>query len=423
MSIRRLLPLLSVLALLGGCDETMPPNGDSGPAEDGSAPLTAPTYYGDIRPILAANCQMCHTSEGVGPFPLMTYQEAFEVGDRMAEVTRDRIMPPFLADASGDCQTFSNDRTLSDEEIAVIGRWVQTGMIEGDPSTPAPERPEVLRLPRTDLTLEMSQPYDVDTTEDDDYRCFVVESTTTDPIFVTGYEVMPGNTQRVHHVIVYNPTSDAEAQRARDLDAAEGGTGTGYACFGGPRVEAPPLVLWAPGTNATAFPRGTGIELEAGRAQILQIHYNNLVDDAPADDQTRINLMTSATANQAYLVPFVNGGIVLPPGQERVTQSNTELLSMLPVPARAWGMFPHMHTLGRELRVDLSGTTDACLIDIPRWDFNWQLAYWYDEPVRVTPSDSVTISCTFNTMDRTETVRWGDGTQDEMCLSFVYLTL
>lgn len=60
---------------------------------------------------------------------------------------------------------------------------------------------------------------------------------------------------------------------------------------------------------------------------------------------------------------------------------------------------------------------------IPRWDFDWQLAYRYDTPVKVGPDDSATITCTFNTMERTESVRWGDGTQDGMCLSFMYITL
>jgi len=367
---------------------------------------------------------MCHTPEGIAPFSLETYEQAFEVGERMMEVTHDRIMPPFLADASGDCQTFANDRTLTDDEIAMIARWVETGMQEGDPMTPMPEAPPLLRLPRTDLTLQMPDTYNVDTSENDDYRCFVVEMDTTENTFVTGYEVMPGNTQRVHHVIVYNPVDEAAAQEARDLDTAEGGTGTGYTCFGGPRVSAPPMVLWAPGAGATTFPRGTGVQLEAGRAQVVQVHYNNLVlDGVPETDRTSIELMTSSTASQAYLVPFTHGGIELPPRMESVTQSTTQSLSMLPVPLRAWGMFPHMHTLGRQLRVELEGATNECLIDVPRWDFNWQLAYWFDNPVRVSPSDSISISCTYNTMERDETVRWGDGTQDEMCLSFVYLTL
>ena len=424
---RRIAALCILVLAAFGCDSAEPEGGDGGADAglvDSSTPSDAPTYYGDVRPIVVDNCQMCHVEGGIAPFALETYQQAFEVGERMAQVTHDRIMPPYLADTSGDCRTFANDRTLTQAEIDTIGQWYEGGRLEGDPTTPMPDAPPVLHLPRTDTALEMPEVYTVNSSLDDDYRCFVVESTTTETTFVTGYEVIPGNTERVHHVIVYNPVSEAQAQAARDLDAAEGGTGSGFTCFGGPRVDAPPLAIWAPGTGATLYPRGTGIELVAGRAQVVQVHYNNLVaGDVSTEDRTQIKLMTADTANQAYLFPIINGGISLPPRMESVTQSYTQSLSMLPVQLRAWGMFPHMHTLGRQLRVVLNGTTDQCMINVPRWDFNWQLAYWYDSPVPISPTDSVTISCTYNTMSRDETVTWGDGTQDEMCLSFVYVTL
>jgi len=430
--------LLAIACDNGGSDDPLrpdagPPEGiDSGtvvpPGVDaGDVPPPPPggtTYYEHVRPILVENCVMCHTTGGIAPFSLESYDIVFEVGERMAEVTHDRIMPPFLADTSGECNEFNNDRTLSDGEIAVIQRWVDDGKLEGDPSTPMPEAAVLPSLPSVDLTLQMPSTYDIQTTLDDDYRCFVVETGTTTDQFVTGYEVHPGNPERVHHVIVYNPQDDGAASEARDLDAADGTVGDGYPCFGGPRVTAAPMVLWAPGAGATNFPRGTGVQLAAGRAQVVQVHYNNLVDeDAPEDDLTTVDLSLRSSANQAYIVPIAHGGIVLPPRMESVTQSTTQDLSVLPVNVRAWGAFPHMHTLGRQLRVERSGSADTCMIDIPRWDFNWQLAYWYEEPITIQPGDDMTITCTYNTMERDETVRWGDGTQDEMCLNFFYVTL
>ncbi|MBX3270725.1 MAG: hypothetical protein KF729_10710 [Sandaracinaceae bacterium] len=431
----RLLASILVLAL-AGCDGGMedplrpdsgvPPgtDGGGGGGSDGGGPPTGDTtYYGHVRPILVENCTMCHQPTGIAPFALQTYEEASEVGERMAEITAARIMPPFLADNSGECQTFSNHRGLTDAEIATIGRWVEQGMLEGDPSTPAPTPSELPSLGTADLTLEMPDTYAIMQGMDDDYRCFVIETGTTADTYVTGYEVHPGNTQRVHHVIVYNPTSDAAAREARNLDATEGAVGDGYQCFGGPRVDAAPMVLWAPGAGATLFPRGTGVQLAAGRAQVVQIHYNNLVRGAPTDDRTRVDLRTASSASPAYIVPLAHTGIVLPPRMASVTQTTSQSLSVLPVPVRAHGMFPHMHTLGRQLRVERTGSSDECLIDVPRWDFNWQLAYWFTRPITIQPSDTVSITCTYNTMSRDDTVRWGDGTQDEMCLNFFYLTL
>jgi len=423
--------LLIALLVLTGCnnDTVGPPTPDAGETPGTDAGPSGPppggaTYYEHVRPILVENCVACHTPMGVAPFALETYEQAFEVGERMAEVTEARIMPPFLADNSGECQQFSNYRGLTDQEIATIGQWVTDGLQEGDSTITAPTPPTLPTLGGGDLTIEMPATYDIRTTVDDDYRCFAVDPGVTADTYVVGYEVHPGNPQRVHHVIVYNPSNDEAAQDAVDLDAAEGTPEDGYTCYGGPGVRAAPIVLWAPGAGAMLFPRGTGVQLPAGRRLVVQVHYNNLVgDDAPEDDRTTVDLRTRSSASPAFIVPFAHGGIVLPPRMEEVVQSTTLTLDAITVPVRVHGAFPHMHTLGRQLRVEIAGSADQCLVNVPRWDFNWQLAYWFTDPVRLEPGDVGTITCTYNTMSRDETVTWGDGSLDEMCLTYFYATL
>ena len=379
------------------------------------------TYYGDLRPILVENCTMCHTAGGIAPFTLEGYDDAALVADRLVEVTRDRIMPPFLADNSGSCNTWSNYRGLTDAEIATFADWVEGGLAVGNPDAPVPEAPTLPTLASVDLTLEMPSTYGIIEADDDDYRCFVVDTGLTASKYVTGYDVHPGNPQRVHHVIVYNPTSASQADSARALDAADGTVGDGYPCFGGPRVEAAPVVLWAPGTGATRFPRGTGVQVSAGVAQIIQVHYNNLVPDSPNTDRTSIDLTLADDAVPAYLAPLGDYSLNLAPRMEAVTESATQSLSWLPTNVYIHGVFPHMHTLGTSLTIELNDG-DQCVIDVPRWDFNWQLAYWLDRSIRIGPSDVARISCTYNTMERDTVTNWGDGTQDEMCIAFVYVT-
>lgn len=426
MPLRFSLALALVLAL-AGCDGSTdgPLRPDSGMMSlpDSGGDVSETTYHGDLRPILAANCMTCHEEGGVAPFALETYEQAVEVAERMEEVTRDRIMPPFLADNSGECNTWSNHRGLTDDEIAVFEQWVLDGKLEGDPTTPDPERAVLPELPSVDLTLEMPT-YAIDASEDDDYRCFVVETGLTEDQYVTGYDVHPGNVQRVHHVIVYNPIDADAVAAAEALDAEHGAVGDGYPCFGGPLVQAPPMVLWAPGAGATRFPRNTGVQVLAGIKQIIQVHYNNLVEDSPNEDRTIIELSTRESATPAYIYPLADGDLNLPPRMEEVVESNRTSFSFLPIPVRVWGAFPHMHTLGRSLSVEIhhSEGGDRCLIDVPRWDFNWQLAYWLDEPITISASDAATITCRYNTMERDTEVNWGDGTEDEMCLNFVYVT-
>ncbi len=421
---------MMVLALgsgtLFGCDSTAPSGGtDGGTTADGgsSGPVT---YYEHVRPILVESCNTCHVEGGVGPFPLDTYETAVEVAERMREVTADRIMPPFLADNSGACNTWSNYRGLTDEEIATIDAWVRGGTLEGDPTIPAPPPAELPQLGSVDGTLEMPAEFTTNPSIDDEYRCFVVDPGLATNMYLTGYDVMPGNAQRVHHVIVYNPVSDAEGAEAVARDQAEGDTTDGYTCYGGAGVDAAPVVLWAPGAGATRFPRGTGIELTAGRPLIMQVHYNNLVaNDVPATDRTTVQLSLAETANPAFLPLVGDFSLELPPRSEGIVESASMSFSRLPVPnVRVWGVFPHMHTLGRSLRMDINRPdTNQCLIDVPRWDFHWQMAYWLDDPINVTPEDAATITCTYDTLTRDTVTRFGDGTEDEMCLAFVYVTL
>jgi hypothetical protein len=377
------------------------------------------TYHGHLRPIIASNCQSCHVAGGVAPFPLTTYEEVTTWGSRLVDVTRDRIMPPYLADNSGDCQSFRDARWLSDGEIATFAAWYEGGMLEGDPATPPPEVVPPPRLTGAVTTLDIGVDYAPRAGLSDDYRCFLVESPGG---FVTGYDVHPGNAATVHHVIVYEPSDDGAGDEARANDAAE--AGPGYTCFGGAGVSAFPVVLWAPGGGATIFPRGTGVQISPSRPLVVQIHYNVL--GGMGTDRTRVDIQTVASATPAYIAPLVDSTFNIPPRTPSYSSSDEQSLSAIPrgVTLRAYGSFPHMHTMGTSLRVErVTAGGNECLLDVPRWDFNWQLAYWYETPIRVTRDDTVRITCEWNSMTRDTNTTWGEGTEDEMCLNFFYVSL
>jgi len=331
-------------------------------------------------------------------------------------------MPPYLADNSGDCQTYRDARWLTDAEIQTFADWYTQGMLEGDPATATPEIVPPPRLTGTVTTLDIGVDYAPDTSGTDDYRCFLVDSPDG---YVTGYDVHPGNPASVHHVIVYEPTDDGEGADARARDARE--PGPGYTCFGGAGVSAFPVVLWAPGGGATTFPRGTGVQIASSRPLVVQIHYNLL--GSTATDRTRVDIQTASRASPAYIVPMTDGGFNIPPRMMSYTSSNTESLGGFGLPAglsvRAHGSFPHMHTMGTSLQVDIlrGDGAEECAIQVPRWEFNWQLAYWYETPIRVSSADSVRITCEWNSMTRDTNTTWGEGTQDEMCLNFFYISL
>jgi hypothetical protein len=207
---RRCFALLVLLALVACSNPpTAAPDSGTEPGVDAEVPLGDVTYYEDVRPILAQRCGSCHVAGGIGGFAFDSYETAAAIATRISQVTRDRIMPPYLANDSGECQDFRDSRWLSDRELDTLAAWDEQGEPMGDPATP---EPEILPLPTLDglvTRVDTGVDYAPDTTGPDDYRCFVVEAPFDTEYFLTGYEVHPGNAATVHHVIAFAPFDQA----------------------------------------------------------------------------------------------------------------------------------------------------------------------------------------------------------------------
>ncbi len=253
----------------------------------------------------------------------------------------------------------------------------------------------------------------------DDYRCFLVDPQLTSDAFVTAYRVDPGDARVVHHVILYAPTTAPAEEAAAALDAQD--AALGYPCFGGPGVASRAVAGWAPGTPVTRFPAETGVRLLAGRKLVMQVHYNTRV--AAGADRTRVALELAADVPiEATIVPLADTSLEVPPGQAEATVTS-ELSLPLPVRVKVRGVFPHMHRLGRRLKLELNRAEKwQCAVNVPSWDFNWQRFYFYETPLAAVPGDTIRLSCTYDTRARAANVTWGEGTDDEMCLVGLYVT-
>jgi hypothetical protein len=384
----------------------------------------AVTWSEHVAPIVYRSCVGCHRDGGIAPFSLTGYERAHEHAATMAYVTSIRYMPPMPVDNSGSCNTYSNARWLSDAEIATIGAWSEAGAPEGDPSLTPSIPPPPAGLARTDVTLDPGESYTPNAELSDDYHCFVVDPGLTANTYLVAWDVVPGDPRIVHHAIVYSPDTDEEAALAESLDAAE--PGLGYTCFGSAGVDATPVVLWAPGGGVVNLPEGTGVQLSAGRKLVFQIHYNLAPGAFP--DRTTVSLQTAATVAQpAEFIPIADTSLEVPPGQELAISSRTFTLGQ-PIPTvTVYGVLPHMHTLGRTLRLDATipplGANSTCLVNVDRWNFNWQNAWWYETPIVGNGVTSFMLSCGYDTRERTMPVTWGEGTNDEMCLVYLYATM
>lgn len=392
--------------------------------------VSGPTYHSNIRPLLAQYCTSCHQDGGIAPFVLTDYANAKIWAEPSVAAVTHRTMPPYLADASGSCGDFKDAWWLSTEEIDLFRDWAASGAPKGDESISPPPQRELPSLSGTTKVITTGVDYLPTQDSPDDYRCFVVDSPGT--FAVTGFDVRPSNPRIAHHLIAYQVTSESAAQRAYQLD--EEAEGPGYPCFGtGPQVEAFTIAGWAPGAGATVYPEGTGVEITEGLPIIMEMHYNTL--GGPGEkDQTELVLQVeeSESVERLYEIIAIDYDFSGPPGLESWSTTDDFPISWSLYDYGLYeyrgdilihGVNGHMHERGLSMLMESIGRGDECLLDIPQWDFNWQLYYWFDEPIRVPASDTMRITCDFTTLGLSEPLVWGDGTQDEMCLGSAYITL
>ncbi|MEZ4382510.1 MAG: hypothetical protein R3A79_14330 [Nannocystaceae bacterium] len=401
------------------------------------------SYYRDVKPLLDHCCVKCHRAGDIAPFALESYEQASMWGPSLLPSLEDRTMPPWGAD--GACRDYRYDHTLSDAEIATITEWVDIGAPAGEPADePAPLPDDGPPAIDYDIELMAPEPF-APTVYPDEYRCFLIDWPADDERFVTGFNILPGERSIVHHVIAFViPPDEVDTYVALDEADPE----IGYSCYGGPGGEAVPraqwLGAWAPGFPGGPLPEGTGIEVAPGSKVAIQIHYHP-VQGAGAD-QSRVQIRTAtAVDHPAYVLPLANPLWMLNVVPMSIPAGNSDVRHTfeIDIPAAIDFLFPgssfgldgpvevstaglHMHTLGTRgsLHVRRGGdeAQQECLVDVPRWDFNWQGTYEFSERVTVETSDTIFLECHFDNSNGDKNVAWGDGTEDEMCLGILYVS-
>jgi len=272
----------------------------------------------------------------------------------------------------------------------------------------------------------MPEPYRPDFSKGDIYRCLVFPTNLIADRFLSALEVKPGVAAMVHHVLAYIDTTDA----AESLDRAD--PGPGYTCFGGPGFgDRVPVAAWAPGNQPPLLPDGVGIPVPKESRIVLQVHYSPR-SGVSAPDATSLGLhFPAAPVRKRWLwFPMVSDDFVLPAGKPdcRLTVS-----AVLTRPLHALAITPHMHLLGRTMRVDAVAAdgTRRCLVNVPGWDLRWQDTYRYRESIALPAGTRLELVATYDNSDANPNnpnvpprdVRWGETAVDEMCLLYVHGTL
>jgi hypothetical protein len=448
-------------AVEGGASmDATTPTVDASVTPDAQADVTRegpPTWWRDVKPLVDQHCNNCHAAGGIGPMELVQYEQARGLSRVIARQTRDRIMPPWMPREG--CRDLRDSRALTDAEIATFAAWDAAGAPEGDRSTfaPASPRTNVTRpLPARDgdIVVQPPESYLPNQRLTDDYRCFVMDPGLTESRDVVGIRVQPGNARIVHHVILFE-VREAALGALQRLDDAE--PGPGYTCYGDARV--PPnfrqsttgdlvdmdmqmVVGWAPGGVAGYLPTGTGIRLKPRSRLVMQVHYNLQAATRGMNDRSRVDLFLGerGATQQALWLPQANQDFMIPAGVGPTDPRATATSDFrVPLPVRIFGVAPHMHTRGYSIRAEARSASGAstCLVDVPRWDFHWQQGYFFTTPFRPAVGampDALRTTCVWDNRPENQPfvdgmqlspspLRWGEGTNDEMCINFFYVSI
>src|SRR5262245_55842637 len=114
-------------------------------AQQAQAPAPgSPTFTKDVAPILQRSCENCHRPDGVAPMSLVTYEDvrpwARAIKQRTSIGPKAGVMPPWYVEKNIGIQQFHNDPSLSDDEIALIGKWADAGAPRGNPGDMPPPK-------------------------------------------------------------------------------------------------------------------------------------------------------------------------------------------------------------------------------------------------------------------------------------------
>jgi hypothetical protein len=335
----------------------------------GQSALTADmtnTFARDVAPIFRAKCQTCHRPDGGAPMSLLTYEDARPWAQSIKRRVMSREMPPWHLQRGVGIQLYKNDRSLTDAQIDTIVRWVDAGAALGD----VKELPPPVKWPNGDAwaigtpdLVVQSPTHIVAANGPDWWGDYTVSTGLTEDRYVRAIQTMPSRAGRrvIHHALTFLIQEDGSG----DADSY--------------------LSEFAVGKYEDTFPGESGRLMKAGSKLRFNMHYHSIGEEIA--DRTSVAF---AFYPKGYVprhdVANVNVGLLLLDNELDIPANAVathRAAYRLPRAARIISFQPHMHLRGKAMTLDAvrrDGTREA-LGAVDRYDFNWQVAYIFDDQV------------------------------------------
>ncbi len=386
---------------------------------DDATPLT---FARDVAPIVFAKCSSCHHPGEAGPFSLLTYDDVRRRARQIVDVTQKRFMPPWLPKAG--CGDFANERRLTDGELTVFKQWAAAGAPRGDESeTPtAPTFADGWQTGPPDVVLE-TPAYTLKSQDRDVFRNFVVPIHLDAPRWVSSIELRPCNPRVTHHARMGVDSSNESIRR----DAED--NQPGYAGMAWGQDPDGQLVIWAPGLIARPGTPGVAWRLYPSTCLVLHTHMQPSGKAEVVRFRVGIHFAKDAPDQHPAILRIGTCDIDIPAGARHHTVSDQYVL---PVDVDVHTVFPHAHSLCRELQVvaERPDGSKEPLISIEHFDENWHDCYRYRQPVRLPRGTRLVSTFSYDNSDgnirnRNHPARrvvYGSNANDEMADAYLQVT-
>ena len=418
------------------------------------AAAPTPTFSRDVAPILNARCVTCHRSGEAAPMSLRTYAETRPWARAIKQKVASREMPPWHAEAG--VNRFSNDRRLTDKEVATVVAWVDGGAPEGKRADlPAPPQfTEGWGIGTPDRIVDTGVDFTIPANGVVPYQYFDVDPGFTVDTWVQAVEVRPTQRAQVHHILVFVQPPGGPGRGAGLLGALFGGgpprgggpgggrggpDGQGRGGPGGPGGRGGPggaggpqpgeqfrnmLIGYAPGVPTLAWDNDTAFLVKAGSHFLFQVHYT--VNGTASSDRSvlGLKLRTDSPKFRAHSGSAMQMRLAIPPHDPNY---QVQAAYTFQEDATVLDVTPHMHLRGKAFKYVLTypdGRTEV-LLNVPKYAFDWQLSYVLAEPRHVPAGSRLDVTAWYDNSatnkanpDPSQTVRWGDQTFEEMMIGF-----
>ena len=371
------------------------------PERDKKAAHAKISYSKTIAPMLIDNCVTCHRQGGIGPWQMSSYDMVKGFAPMIREVVRTERMPPWHADPH--YQAFSNDRSLSKDEVKTLVHWIEAGSPRGSGGDPLAELKRTWpewSLGEPDLIVEIPA-FDVPATGTIPYQMPSVANPLDHDVWVRAVDFLPGDRTVLHHIIA---TMGVDGAGIRD-----GGSLGGY----------------VPGAGPMVLPTETGVLMKKGAKFFFQMHYTATGKQARDVSRMGLYFRKDAPPHQFRSAVMAKPTLKIPPNTKAHTESASRTFDRDVI---VYSLLPHSHfrgTASNFIATYPDGTQET-LLAVPHYDFNWQTTYELTAPKRLPAGTKVTHSTTWDNSsqnkanpDPNREVPWGQQTWDEMLYGVV----